>query len=101
MGTTQALNLLVDLPDGGVAAFLDKDMNLVAKGASSAVFVRVVYEDGRSVFGAIVAPQKNSPVVSLETEDCVALFLQTRYNAGSEVVGKTSTVSVPVVKIKP
>lgn len=50
MGKTETVGL-IDLPDGGVAAFLDEDLELTDK--ESAVYVRVLYPDGRSVFGTV------------------------------------------------
>ena len=54
---------LVELPDGGTAAFLSANLELTTKEA--AVFVRVLYADGRSVFG-VVKPKRPAPVVRIK-----------------------------------
>jgi hypothetical protein len=40
---------LIELPDGGTAAFLNDALELTDQ--ESATYVRVLYPDGRSVFG--------------------------------------------------
>jgi hypothetical protein len=57
MGKTQDPGL-IDLPDGGTAAYLDKNLELTDK--ASALYVRVLYPDGRSVFGVAVNKEPTS-----------------------------------------
>jgi hypothetical protein len=48
---------LIDLPDGGTAAFLNDALELTDK--DSATYVRILYPDGRSVFGKAI--EKETP----------------------------------------
>ena len=67
---TDGTGALLELPDGVVAAFLNKDLELTTK--DKAAFVRVVYTDGSSTTGVVETaadPVDDGEVVQLKATD--------------------------------